>query len=312
MKYWWLEKYQNLEMKMLPSLFLDVQYFLVVPKNYVEVYQKLKDVDIELLTEAELCILLYWISVTKTVKNNLLGKIIEKLLLIPDTSLPISDYSLLEVIDEIRSLKNRRAMIDQMDCNNIAACDSCLNIFYVDQIKATNSKGQCLCPFCLKNRLYFDNEYIPMNYSFLFHSRLFYSTSSLGCNYQKLKKLLKKNVKIIEYDSTMNLKDSVLDLEFGEYLEQFQIKKITSLDEPRIIKGFYDYFLRIEEYGSYKATLILSWENDCNLFQISYLLILSCAFVLENFFYLKEIRLVIENRKLRTQLKKILKTCIEQ
>ena len=312
MKYWWLEKYQNLEMKMLPSLFLDVQYFLVVPKNYVEVYQKLKDVDIELLTEAELCILLYWISVTKTVKNNLLGKIIEKLLLIPDTSLPISDYSLLEVIDEIRSLKNRRAMIDQMDCNNIAACDSCLNIFYVDQIKATNSKGQCLCPFCLKNRLYYDNEYIPMNYSFLFHSRLFYSTSSLGCNYQKLKKLLKKNVKIIEYDSTMNLKDSVLDLEFGEYLEQFQIKKITSLDEPRIIKGFYDYFLRIEEYGSYKATLILSWENDCNLFQISYLLILSCAFVLENFFYLKEIRLVIENRKLRTQLKKILKTCIEQ
>lgn len=312
MKYWWLEKYQNLEMKMLPSLFLDVQYFLVVPKNYVEVYQKLKDVDIELLTEAELCILLYWISVTKTVKNNLLGKIIEKLLLIPDTSLPISDYSLLEVIDEIRSLKNRRAMIDQMDCNNIAACDSCLNIFYVDQIKATNSKGQCLCPFCLKNRLYFDNEYIPMNYSFLFHSRLFYSTSSLGCNYQKLKKLLKKNVKIIEYDSTMNLKDSVLDLEFGEYLEQFQIKKITSLDEPRIIKGFYDYFLRIEEYGSYKATLILSWENNCNLFQISYLLILSCAFVLENFFYLKEIRLVIENRKLRTQLKKILKTCIEQ
>lgn len=312
MKYWWLEKYQNLEMKMLPSLFLDVQYFLVVPKNYVEFYQKLKDVDIELLTEAELCILLYWISVTKTVKNNLLGKIIEKLLLIPDTSLPISDYSLLEVIDEIRSLKNRRAMIDQMDCNNIAACDSCLNIFYVDQIKATNSKGQCLCPFCLKNRLYFDNEYIPMNYSFLFHSRLFYSTSSLGCNYQKLKKLLKKNVKIIEYDSTMNLKDSVLDLEFGEYLEQFQIKKITSLDEPRIIKGFYDYFLRIEEYGSYKATLILSWENDCNLFQISYLLILSCAFVLENFFYLKEIRLVIENRKLRTQLKKILKTCIEQ
>lgn len=312
MKYWWLEKYQNLEMKMLPSLFLDVQYFLVVPKNYVEFYQKLKDVDIELLTEAELCILLYWISVTKTVKNNLLGKIIEKLLLVPDTSLPISDYSLLEVIDEIRSLKNRRAMIDQMDCNNIAACDSCLNIFYVDQIKATNSKGQCLCPFCLKNRLYFDNEYIPMNYSFLFHSRLFYSTSSLGCNYQKLKKLLKKNVKIIEYDSTMNLKDSVLDLEFGEYLEQFQIKKITSLDEPRIIKGFYDYFLRIEEYGSYKATLILSWENDCNLFQISYLLILSCAFVLENFFYLKEIRLVIENRKLRTQLKKILKTCIEQ
>lgn len=312
MKYWWLEKYQNLEMKMLPSLFLDVQYFLVVPKNYVEVYQKLKDVDIELLTEAELCILLYWISVTKTVKNNLLGKIIERLLLVPDTSLPISDYSLLEVIEEIRSLKNRRAMIGQMGCNNIAACDSCLNVFYVDQIKATNSKGQCLCPFCLKNRLYFDNEYIPMNYSFLFHSRLFYSTSNLGCNYQKLKKLLKKNVKILDDDSTMNLKDSILDLEFGEYLEQFQIKKITSLDEPRIIKGFYDFFLRIEEYGSYKATLILSWENDCNLFQISYLLILSCAFVLENFFYLKEIHLVIKNKKLRTQLKKVLKTCIEK
>ncbi len=312
MKYWWLEKYQNLEMKMLPSLFLDVQYFLVVPKNYVEVYQKLKDVDIELLTEAELCILLYWISVTKTVKNNLLGKIIERLLLVPDTSLPISDYSLLEVIEEIRSLKNRRAMIGQMGCNNIAACDSCLNVFYVDQIKATNSKGQCLCPFCLKNRLYFDNEYIPMNYSFLFHSRLFYSTSNLGCNYQKLKKLLKKNVKILDDDSTINLKEFILDLEFSQYLKGLQMKKITALDESKIIKGFYDYFLKIEECGSYEATLILPWKNDCNLFQISYLLILSCAFVLENFFYLKEIHLVIENRELRTQLKKVLKTCIEK
>lgn len=312
MKYWWLEKYQNLEMKMLPSMFLDVQYFLVVPKNYVEMYQRLKDVDIELLTEAELCILLYWISVTKTVKNNLLGKIIKRLLLIPDTFLPISDYSLLEVIEEIRSLKNRRAMINKIDCNNIAACDSCLNVFYVDQIKATNSKGQCLCPFCLKNRLYFDNEYIPMNYSFLFHSRLFYSTSNLGCNYQKLKKLLKKNVNILEHDSAMHLKESVIDLEFNEYLKKCQMKKITSSDEPKIIKGFYDYFLKMEECGNYEATLIFSWENDSNLFQISYLLILSCAFVLENFFYLKEIHLVIKNRKLKNQLKKVLKTCIEQ
>ena len=312
MKYWWLKKYQNLEMKMLPSLFLDVQYFLVVPKNYTEIYQKLKDVEIELLTEAELCILLYRVSVTKMVKNNILGKIIERLLLIPDTSLPISDYSLLEVIEEIRSLKKRRATIDKIDCNNIAACDSCLNIFYVDQIKSANSKGQCLCPFCFKNRLYFDNECVPMNYSFLFHSRLFYSTSNLGCNYQKLKKLLKKSVQVLDYNSTMDLKKFILDSEFTEYLEKFQTEKITSVDEPKLIKGFYDYFLKSEECGDYEAILILPWENDKNLFQISYLLILSCAFVLENFFYLKEVHLIIQNKKLRTQLKKVLKTVIEQ
>lgn len=296
---------------MLPSLFSDVQYFLVMPKNYIEIYQNLKDIDIELLAEEDLCILLYGISVTKTVKNNALGKIIEKLLLIPDTSLPISDYSLLEVIEEIRSLKTRRAMIDRIDCNNVAACDSCLNVFYVDKIKLVNSKGQCLCPFCLKNRLYFDNEYIPMNYSFLFHSRLFYSTSNLGCNYQKLKRLLKKNVKVLEYNSTTDFKKFIFDFEFNEYLKKIQMKKITSLDEPKIIKKFYDFFLKIEECGNYEVILVLPWENDKNLFQISYLLILSCAFVLENFFYLKLIHLIVKNKKLKIQLKKILGMMIE-
>jgi len=312
MKYWWLEKYKNLEMKMLPSLFLDVQYFLIVPKNYMQIYQKIKDTEIEVLEEEELCILLYRISITKTVKNNMLGKIIEKLLLVPDTSLPISDYSLLEVIEEIRTLKGRRATIDKIDYNNVAACNSCLNIFYVDRIKSANSKGECLCPFCYKNRLYFDNQYIPMNYSFLFHSRLFYSTSNLGSNYQKLKKILKKSVKILDENSTIDLKKTFLSSEFYSYLEQCQMKKITSLDEAKIIKGFYDAFLKTEECGDYQITLFLPLDSDKNVFETAYLLILSCAFVLENFFYLKEIHLVIKNQKLKKELKKVLKTVIEQ
>ena len=311
MKYWWLLKYKNLEMKMLSSLFLDVQYFLVVPKNYMEIYQKLKNREVQLLTEPEMCILLYGISVTKTVKNNVLGKFIERLLLVPDTSLPISDYSLLEVIEEIRTLKIRRATINQIDFNNVAACDSCLNVFYVDQIQSVNQKGQCLCPFCLKNRLYFDNECIPMNYSFLFHSRLFYSISNLGCNYQKLQKLLKKSVKILEQYPTVNSKKFLFNLDFTKYLERFQTEKITSSDEPKLIKGFYDYFLEVEEHGGYEAILVFPWKENQNSFQISYLLILSCAFVLENFFYLKKIYLIVENTQLRTQLKKILKCFIE-
>ncbi len=311
MKYWWLQKYKNLEMKMLPSLFLDVQYFIVVPKNYIKIYQKLKDIKVELLTESEMCILLYGVSVTKTVKNNILGKIIERLLLVPDASLPISDYSLLEMIEEIRSLKTRRATIDKIDSNNVAACDSCLNVFYVDQIQSVNQKGQCLCPFCFKNRLYFDNECIPMNYSFLFHSRLFFSTSNLGCNYQKLQKLLKKSVKILEYYPTMDLKEPLFSVDFTKHLERLQTEKIISLDEPRLIKGFYDYFLEIEEQGSYEGVLTFSWKGNQNLFQISYLLILTCAFVLENFFYLKKIYLIIDNKQLRIQLKKVLQCFIE-
>lgn len=308
MKYWWLEKYQNLEVKMLPELFLDIQYFLTMPKNYLQVYKKIENLPISELSEEEMCIALYYISVTKNVKDNKICQIIEQLLLVPDTSLPISDYNLSEIIHEIWGLKKKKATVNQMDSNNVAACYSCLNVFYVDKITSINKKGQCLCPFCGKNKLYFDNELIPMNYSFLFHSKIFYGISELGCDFARMKKIIKRSISII--DKSVTKKNST-DKELKQTLKPFQKKIIKGRDEPRIIKAFYDSLFISEKSGDYQAFLVINWEGEFNLFELSYLLLLSCTFALGNFFYLKHITLVIENKKLRVQTEKILKELIK-
>ena len=69
-KYWWLEKYQKLEIKRLPQLYEDVSYFLRVPKNYLQLYKKFSNVAITKFTEEEMLISLYKIASTKNIKNN--------------------------------------------------------------------------------------------------------------------------------------------------------------------------------------------------------------------------------------------------
>ncbi len=308
MKYWWLEKYTELEVRMLPELFLDIQFFLTMPKNYLQIYKKIESLPISTLSEEEMCIVLYYISVTKNVKNNHISQIIERLLLVPDTSLPISDYNLSEIIHEIYGLKEKKAMVDQMDSNNVAACYSCLNVFYVDQITSANRKGQCLCPFCGKNKLYFDNELIPMNYSFLLHSKIFYGITELGCDFSKLKKIIKKGITIMKKSSSKGINTSK---KRNHFLEKYQKKLIKSEDESQIIKKIYDSLFVTERNGDYETTLIIDWEGQLNLFEISYLIILSCTLALGNFFYLKHISLIIENDQLRNQTEKVLRMLIK-
>ena len=105
MKYWWLEKYKNFKIVEINDLIKDVNYFLIIPKNYEKIYQEIKNEDISNLEEEELLILLKKITTTKNLKNNQLRLIIEKLLLIPDNSFPNSDYTLLEELTEIKNLK---------------------------------------------------------------------------------------------------------------------------------------------------------------------------------------------------------------
>ena len=167
MKYWWLEKYKNFKIVEINDLIKDVNYFLIMPKNYEKIYQEIKNEDISNLEEEELLILLKKITTTKNLKNNQLRLIIEKLLLIPDNSFPNSDYTLLEELTEIKNLKQNPPLKEKINSNNLAICYHCLNIFFVDKIKNVNKKNNCLCPYCLKQTLYFDNDYIPMNYTFI-------------------------------------------------------------------------------------------------------------------------------------------------
>ena len=101
MKYWWLKKYENLRINMIPTLLYDVNYFLVMPKNYLKQYEKIKNVIVEDLKEEELLINLYVLVSNKKIKDNRILLIIKKLLEIPDNSLPITDYSLKEILKEI-------------------------------------------------------------------------------------------------------------------------------------------------------------------------------------------------------------------
>lgn len=307
MKYWWLETYQDLEVKMLPQLFADIQYFLVMPKNYMQIYEQICTMDISTLSEQEMCIILYRISVTKNVKDSRVRQIIQRLLLVPDTSLPISDYSINDILEEIFKLGNTRPNVDKLKFNNIAACYSCLNVFYVDQISKVNKRGDCLCPFCGKSKLYFDNDFFPMNYSFLFLSKLFYGISKLGCDYTKLQKLLQKAI-VVSSHTISKTENSSVGVTMNEYLQQFQTKKICSNYEPMIIKKFYDFFIEFEKLGKYEVEFQLDWVGTENLFELSYLLVLSCITVLSNFFYIKKIILVINNAPLRSNIKSVLRT----
>lgn len=299
MKYWWLEKYKEFKIIQITGLTKDVNYFLTMPKNYEKTYEKLKVKPIDDLEEEELLIVLKRIVTTKNVKDNTLDLIIKKLLTIPDNSFPKSDYTLLEMLEEISKLKTNYPYQEKLETNNISICYNCLNVFYVDKIKSVNKKNLCLCPFCLKSKLYFDNDYIPMNYTFIKLANIYYRTSSLGCTFKEVKKILKKNIKIIESD---NKKD---DIDLTEIFST----KLKPVDEKIISKKIYDLLIVKEENFYHEATIYIK-EIEKDLEFKLLILLVAIIEVLSNAVYLKEIKIVTPNKKLITSLKQNLKTII--
>ena len=70
MKYWWLNKYKHLVVKMIPNLIIDLNYFLIMPKNYLKLYEKIKLLPVSELKEQELLINLYVLINSKNLKDN--------------------------------------------------------------------------------------------------------------------------------------------------------------------------------------------------------------------------------------------------
>ena len=314
MKYWWLEKYQSLEVKMLPELWDDIRYFIVMPKNYSSWYEKIKNISIDELTEIELLILLYGIVSTKNVKDNKLRLIIKKLLEFPNTSLPITDYSLKEILEEVRDLKKNIAIPDKLDCNNIAACYHCLHLFYVDQIKQVNRKGHCLCPYCLHSTLYFDNDYIPMHYSFLKLSQLYYGISSLGSKFSDIQRILKRGIHLqlgnsISTDTVIcfsKFKTSKHQILLKETM--FDKKKISSQMEEKVIKDIYDSCMVLEKQLVNETTIFIrKLPSELN-HHYSFLLILALMDVLSRTIYLKDITILCEDLSFYQALQSVYKT----
>jgi len=292
MKYWWLEKYKNFKIIQVNELINDVNYFLTMPKNYEKKYNELKNENIDNLDEEDLLILLYKIINTKNIKNNNLSKIINKLLTIPDNSFPSSDYSLKEMLDEIKDLRLNKPTIEKLEYSNICVCYNCLNIFYVDKIKAINKSNNCLCPFCMKSTLYFDSDYIPMNYSFIKLAYFYYQSSSLGCTFKEIKKIIKKNIKVV--NEKYNEKDINLNIHLSD-------NKIKGIDEKIISKKIYDLLLEKENNMEYEVCIYI--DNIKNDYSKKILIVLITSIeILTNSIYLKNIKIKTNNKIIFNEL----------
>lgn len=319
MKYWWLNKYKHLVVKMIPNLIIDLNYFLIMPKNYLKLYEKIKLLPVSELKEQELLINLYVLINSKNLKDNRVLLIIDELLKVPDTNLPISDYSLKDIIEEIKNLKNNLPIQEKLDFNNIAACYTCRQIFYIDKITSVNKRGYCLCPFCRKPTIYFDNDYIPMNTSFIKLASLYYNISPLGCNYLNIKKLLKKNVEItisnIITTSTVieNSKRRRKQTSYYVDCSCLEKKKISSLEEEIILKNYYDCFHKLEEEIEYETTIIVPEIREDRMSNLCYLLVLSIMDILSKSVYLKKIKIIcpsLSSYQLLSTIKKTICTLI--
>lgn len=295
MKYWWLEKYRNFKIIQMKELLEDVNYFLTMPKNYEKQYQILKDKDVNTLEEEELLIILKKIINTKNIKDSSLIIIIEKLLKIPDNSFPTSDYTFSEMLEEIKNLKTNPPVKSKLENNNLAICYNCLNIFYVDRIKSVNKNGLCVCPYCLKSKLYFDNDYIPMNYTFIKLASIYYGVSSLGCTFKEVQKIVRKSIKVGNY------------IKKGECIDLTDIlkNKIGPIDEKKVSKKIYNLLKKKEENFDYSVTLYIK-EINKDIESKLLILLVSIMDILSGSIYLKEIT-IDTNKEASKELMRILK-----
>lgn len=302
MKYWWLEKYKDFKILQIVDLKTDINYFLTMPKNYEKKYLEIKDKDIESLEEEDLLILLKKIVNSKNLKDNKLILIIKKLLTIPDNSFPASDYNLNEMLEEIEKLYRNFPTKDKLDHNNIAICYHCKNIFYIDKIKNVNKMNICLCPFCNSNKMYFDNDYIPMNYTFIKLAYLYYHISSLGCSFIELQKILKKNVKV-ELIEEID-KENIIDL------TEIFTEKLTPINEKILSKQIYD---KLNHKNNLLERNIVIYIDDIKMNSTNklILLVVNIIEVLSETLYLRNITVKTKSKKVNDYLKSLLKTIIK-
>ena len=288
MKYWWLEKYHDFKIIQMNELTEDIHYFLTMPKNYEKKYQQIKEKNIDSLEEEELLILLEKIVDTKNIKDNRLNSNIDTLLQIPDNSFPASDYTLKQMLEEIKNLKENIPDKSKLENNNIAVCYHCLNVFYVDKIKNINKNNLCLCPYCLKTKLYFDNDYIPMNYTFIKLASIYYGISSLGCRFKQIQKIIQKSI------ITTTEKKEANSIDFSNIFSNY---KRNPIDEKIIHRKLYQELMIQEKNLISQVTIYFSSLNPKERKSILEILLVSLLEVLSNMMYLKKIKINFEKEE---------------
>lgn len=306
MKYWYLEKYRELKITELELLKEDLRFFKCYIKYTKKEAEELLSNNILNLNEEELLILLHYILYQKKSALNKIVPIIEKLLLIPDNSMPITDYSLKEILNEIKNLRNNKPTKDKLAINNISACFNCLNVFYIDKIKYINKKNICLCPFCQSTNMYFDNDYIPMDFFFLKLSRLYYKQTSLGCNFKNIQKLLKKSLNYGKNKESIILKSSILTK--SKILNK--CKKITSKEEAKLLFLYYQHLKKSDLTYNFNLTIEVPALSEEKRFVYALFLLVFTSSLLGENPYLKQIFLTFKNQTDESYYKKLFKILI--
>ncbi len=215
MKYWWIKKYlpffEKIEEKdlktkkgkqTLQAFFKDANLFLILPSHYSDLFLTLKE---DAIKDYQLQLKLGYYLYLKTVdpiyfKKELMNKnfynLLKKMESIVDTYLPVTDYTMEDILEEIKELPQVDTSISKKKNNNISACYSCRNNFYTDDL--IEKEGKSLCPYCASNTLYFDNDYIPMNTTFLTFAYLYHQEE---LPFSHLVSLLEEKVTITDIPS---------------------------------------------------------------------------------------------------------------
>lgn len=246
----------------LQSFFLDCEYYLSYLAYTKERFYTFMKKDIASLNDAELEVYLYCIltdcKINDTLEQKILDRtlptILEAMLKVPDTSLPISNYTFSEILEEISNLHTVLPTKDKVSHNNVAACYSCHNVFYVDLIHHMSKERLCLCPYCFSTTIYFDNDYIPMNSSFIRLAMLYYQTdipiadliSTLLSKLVIRSKSFKKDFIQVEIsnDEFGDTRDSFIDKKTDQYFywKNLSLKGKTSKEENALGSLFYRTF----------------------------------------------------------------------
>ena len=153
-----------------------------------------------------------------------------------------------------------------------------------------------MCPYCLKQTLYFDNDYIPMNYTFIKLASIYYGISSLGCSFREIKKILKKHIVVVK-----KLENNFLD--FANIIEDPKIKPI---DEKIIARKLYLLLENQELNLEHRITLVIpNIIDNKNLFLE--IMLVTFMETLANTVYLSQINLFFKDKNLEDIWKKKIK-----
>lgn len=323
MKYWWILEYipffETVDEKGLRSkkgkntlnrFLSDYAYHLSIPVHYLTYFKKIRNYPISKLSDCGLqMILAYYIYQGKIEEGLLQDAILSRKIFeilsamkkIPDTSLPATDYTISDMVEEINNLSTLTPTVERVKHSNVGACYSCRNIFYTDAIYQKNKKGECICPYCDATMMYFDTDFIPMDSNFIMLAYLMRQTE---IPFSSLISMLDK----VSIDKTgpidYSFSDGDYKIEGGQISFPFVKAKmtLTSIYEDYLSTSIY-HILDIHDNQALSKSIFISLDEvhyniQTPVFALTTLLSILYYFSKHYFHSIEKIHLILSNQEI--------------